>query len=620
MCSWRAGTTRTLSFSVANDDLQFGMRLLAPGAFGVAMQRSVGHRRSFIPAVVAASIASKPSHGAMTRRLFIALVLILPVLAWRLDRPGFSDTEGMFAEPAREMVLTGDWVTPRMNGQPFLTKPPLMYWLPAALFSFTGPTEYARIWPAIAALGTVAVTGALGGELFGERAGVAAAVALATSLGFLVEARMLRADMLLVLCVTLALYCYVRLRRGTAMATGIGFWIAIAVGVLDKGLVALLLPLGVIGVAEHRGPRIGPGLRGLNVPRGIAIVTAIVMPWYGLAVYRNPGFLWDSMVNEQILRFFHAKLPRDFVPDSLPFFWAMFAARTLPWSPLLPAAVVHAVRARTVRPALRLAVGWMAVVLGFFSLSPSRLEHYSLPALPAVSLVVGVFLTDAAARRECVGRSWGLVPLGTAAVAALTCALCDPSALIVRLDPMFSDYRLSTLVRPAAIVTGAGLVMLALSLRGRAATPVGAVIAVAIFGFVQIAHERVEPLFSWRSFARILRTTVPRPAPVFFRASDEYQLCGGLDYYTRSYVRLLPPANWVPPAYLAGRTGRLFTPRATFERVWHHRSTAVVSDDVEAPGAEAAIAPSPFIVLAHQGGRVLLWSGVPGISRPHSAP
>ncbi len=155
----------------------------------------------------------------MTPRLLLVLVLTLPVFAWRLDRPGFSDTEGMFAEPAREMVLTGDWVTPHMNGEPFLTKPPFMYWLPAALFAVVGTTEYARLWPALAAVATVAVTGALGWELFGEAAGVTAAAILATSLGFLVEARLLRADMPLVLAVTLAFYCWVRLRRAGGVAT-----------------------------------------------------------------------------------------------------------------------------------------------------------------------------------------------------------------------------------------------------------------------------------------------------------------------------------------------------------------------------------------------------------------
>src|SRR5437762_14340188 len=91
----------------------------------------------------------------MSRRLLAVLVVASPLFFWRLGQPGFSDTEGMFAEPAREMVATGDWVTPRMNGEPFLTKLPLMYWLSAALFTITGPTEHARICPALAGHGTV---------------------------------------------------------------------------------------------------------------------------------------------------------------------------------------------------------------------------------------------------------------------------------------------------------------------------------------------------------------------------------------------------------------------------------------------------------------------------------
>ena len=94
----------------------------------------------------------------MTRWLLLLVILAAPLYVWRLDRPGFSDTEGMFAEPAREMVVSGDWVTPRMNGEPFLTKPPLMYWLPASVFRLAGPTEYARVWSVLAALATVAAT------------------------------------------------------------------------------------------------------------------------------------------------------------------------------------------------------------------------------------------------------------------------------------------------------------------------------------------------------------------------------------------------------------------------------------------------------------------------------
>src|SRR5439155_583714 len=170
-----------------------------------------------------------------------------------------------------------------------------------------------------------------------------------------------------------------------------------------------------------------------------------------------------------------AKLPRDSIPDSLAVFWTMFFVRTLPWSLLLPAAAVHAWRWPERRSALVLPIALIGVVVGFFSLAAGRLEHYSLPAAPAVALVV--------------------------------------------------------------------------------------------FGFAEIAHERLEPLFSWRPLARTIRSSRPRDTAVFFRASDEYQLCGGLDYYTGAPVALLSPPGWTPPTFLAGRTDRLFTPRSELERL-----------------------------------------------------
>ncbi|TMB06352.1 MAG: phospholipid carrier-dependent glycosyltransferase, partial [Deltaproteobacteria bacterium] len=238
----------------------------------------------------------------MKRRLLLVVALAAPLFAWRLGRPGFSDTEGMYAEPAREMVLTGDWVTPRMNGEPFLTKPPLAYWLAASVMALAGPTELARVGPTLAALGTVLVTGGLGMDLFGEGAGLAAAVVLATMEGFLLEARLLRADMLLVLAVSITLWCYVRLRRGGGWAAALGLWTAVALGLLDKGLLALVLPGAAIGLAELVGGELGPRtvgvrLRALRVPLGIAVVAALALPWHLAAALRNPGFAWDYVVN-----------------------------------------------------------------------------------------------------------------------------------------------------------------------------------------------------------------------------------------------------------------------------------------------------------------------------------
>ena len=330
----------------------------------------------------------------MMGRVLLLIALLAPLYVWRLHQPGFSDTEGMFAEPAREMVESGDWVTPRMNGEPFLTKPPLMYWLPAMMFALVGPTEYARLWSVLAALATVLVTGALGQELFDETVGLTAAIVLASMLGFFVEARFLRADMMLVLTVTLALYCYARLRRGAGAATAAAFWATLGIGALDKGFVPFVLVGVTMTLVEVADAGLHPRallarLRMFSAPWGVLLMAGIVLPWHLLSGVRNPGFLWDYVVNQHLLFFFDEKLPRDSIPDSLGFFWAMFFAHGLPWSLFLPAAVVHTwtlVHApREPGTTLYLPVLWLVTVLGFFSLAVSRLEHYSLPALPAVA-------------------------------------------------------------------------------------------------------------------------------------------------------------------------------------------------------------------------------------------
>ena len=556
----------------------------------------------------------------MTRRLLLVVLLAAPLFAWRLNRPGFSDTEGMFAEPAREMVVSGDWVTPRMNGEPFLTKPPLMYWLPATVFTLVGPTEYARLWSVLAALATVAATGALGRLLFGDAAGVAAATILATAAGFFVEARMLRADMVLVLVVTLTLYWYVRLRRGAGVATAVAFWVTLGVGMLDKGFVPLVLVGATIATVEIVAGELRPAtrmarLRTLHAPWGVLLMTAIVLPWHLLAGARNPGFLWDYVVNQHLLFFFDKKLPRDSIPDSLGLFWAAFFARGLPWSLLLPAAVMHAWRTaridRARGAALRLPATWLATVLGFFSLAVSRLEHYSLPAQPAAALLVGSLLADVIAGRVRVGRGWLVGPPMVVALLAFAVTLRDPTALITTIDPTLAGHGLETLIRPALLTLAVGLLGFALLLarpRNRMALWAGAATAVALLPFVQIAHERVEPLFSWRPFTRLIRETAPEGSRVFFRAEDEYQLCGGFDYYAERYVDLLAPPAWVPPTFLAGRTDHLFTPRPEFEQEWRNGTTFLVADAIDKPGDEAQIAPGPYVLVARAGSRVLLRS------------
>src|SRR5262249_24288559 len=170
--------------------------------------------------------------------------------------------------------------------------------------------------------------------------------------------------------------------------------------------------------------------------------------------------------------------------------------------------------------------------------------------------------------------------------------LCDPATLLSMLDPVLVEYGLETLVRLATLTLGVGMLGFALLLVGRhnrLALGVGVATAAVLLLFVQTAHEPVEPLFSWRPFVHYIHEAAPTESRVFFRAEDEYQLCGGLNYYLGQRVDLLAPPGWVPPTFLAGRADRLFTPRVEFEQEWPHDAVFFVSDEVDQPRDQASL-------------------------------
>ena len=102
------------------------------------------------------------------------LLLAAPCYLWGLGAVGFQDPdEGMYAEIAREMLASRDWVVPTFNGVPYIEKPPLTYWLTAGSLAVLGPSEFAaRLWKVLPMLATVALTGALGARLFSRRTGL----------------------------------------------------------------------------------------------------------------------------------------------------------------------------------------------------------------------------------------------------------------------------------------------------------------------------------------------------------------------------------------------------------------------------------------------------------------
>jgi len=435
--------------------------------------------------------------------------------------------------------------------------------------------------------------------------------------------------MVLMLTVTLSLYWYVRVRRSAGTAVATAFWSTLGIGALDKGFVPLVIVGGTIALhelttGELRARTLYTRLRALRTPWGVLLIAAIVAPWHVAAGARNPGFLWDYIVNQHLLFFFDKKLPRDSLPDSLGFFWTMFFVRGLPWSLLLPLAVVQnwpRSGAEQPDPLQRLPLLWLIVVLGFFSLAVSRLEHYSLPALPALALLVGHVLAHAPACPARGPHREQVILLLVAASAALLVALPTPTAFLATIEPTLVGYGLESLVRPALLTLGVGHLSLALCVQRRwyrAVLGVGVVTAVTLFPFIQIAHERVDALFSWRPFACQIKATAPLGSRVFFRAEDEYQLCGGLDYYLQQRIDVLAPPGWTPPTFLTGRTDRLFTAREELAEQWHAGAGVLVADAVATPQEEAQLVPGPYRLIARAGERVLLQSDVRPSADPHA--
>src|SRR5438552_8453433 len=470
------------------------------------------------------------------RRGAVALSLAAAaVLAVRLDVPAFFDNEARYAEVAREMALNGDWVSPHLDFTLFLNKPPLVFWLAALVFRVAGPTEWARLVSVGAAVVALLATCRLGALLYGGTAGLVAGLALATSLGFVLEARTLRPDLILTATVVVALLCRQTAERGGARRARwlAGLYATLGVGVLAKGLVPLVL-LGLpiaAGTLRDDGwggaARLRPGL-------GLLVLAAIVVPWHVVATLRHPGFAWDYVVNQHLLFFLDAKLPRDSEGYSLAFFWAAAAGRAAPWVLLVPLTLGEAARgaARRAAPAAQAAFllwAWAGGLLLFFSCAPSRLEHYAVPALPAAALLAARAWQRARAGE--LGRAaWVYLVAGGALVAGVGVAgLLVGRAVLARTYWLVQVPGLLALAAPAALVVAGAGVLATLSALGRRPDWLVAVLAASMVPLAAIvlrAEGVAEPLFSWRPVARALVAAVPPAVAVVFESREGSQQGG----------------------------------------------------------------------------------------------
>jgi 4-amino-4-deoxy-L-arabinose transferase len=333
--------------------------------------------------------------------LVLALVTIAVACAFQGSRGLYETTEGRYAEVAREMVSSGDWVTPRLDGEAHWTKPPLTYWAIAAGLSLFGKNAWgARAFNIIAFAGVVLATCGIGGRLWGRETGYLAALIAAVSPFMVVGMNSVSTDMLLALWETAAVYFFLSARgaRGSGGAWRVNaMWALFGLAFLTKGPPGLLplLSIAVFAFVERR--------RGHTMPRlsrveGIAAFLVIGFGWYALVVLRDhalAGYFLGVEVWGRVATGVHHRNPQWYKP--LVIYLPPLLLGLGLW---LFDAFVLAPRARRAwaqRGGWRwlassspwlFVVLWIALPLAVLSISHSRLPLYVLPFMPAVALGV----------------------------------------------------------------------------------------------------------------------------------------------------------------------------------------------------------------------------------------
>ena len=310
------------------------------------------------------------------------------------------------------MLDSGDWVTARLNGVPYFDKPPGQVWLIALSYGSFGVRDWSTRLPmALAAIAFCVIAWRVGRWAFGDLAGLYAGVGLATCCGLFLFTRARIPDVYVGCTSLLALYCFLRAQESTRNPARNLIRLAgaaIGAGLLFKGLVAAVLPIGAITAYCLLGGTRSRPFRWwwLGLPGGIAVAALVAAPWHVLATLRHPpflefgldsgpgmyrGFFWRYFVNEHLLRYLGTRHPADYDRVPLLWFWTGHLLWLFPWSALLAGLRGLGLREDTRAGRTRLMmICFCAFTLLFYSASTSQ-EYYTLPAYgPAIVLLASI--------------------------------------------------------------------------------------------------------------------------------------------------------------------------------------------------------------------------------------
>jgi 4-amino-4-deoxy-L-arabinose transferase-like glycosyltransferase len=314
-------------------------------------------------------------------------------------RPLVDPDEGRYAEIPREMVATGDWITPRLDGLKYFEKPPLQYWATAAAYSVFGVSEWtARLWTVGLAFLCLPMVFAWTARLYGRTAGFAALTALVVSPYFELIAHLNLLDAGFAFWLAGAVFAFTLAQCSAGGSSSerrwmLLAWLAAALAVLSKGIVVGVLTGGTLVVYSLIERDARPWRR-LHLMLGLPLFLLVAVPWFIAVTVRNPSFPEFFFVHEHFARFLTGVHKR---VEPWWYFLGLLVIGALPWLSALPAACrrawVESARDNQFKP-LKFLLIFSGVTLVFFSVSESKLAPYILPMMPTLAAIMGVHLAE----------------------------------------------------------------------------------------------------------------------------------------------------------------------------------------------------------------------------------
>ncbi|MDE2091095.1 MAG: glycosyltransferase family 39 protein [Gammaproteobacteria bacterium] len=499
-----------------------------------------------------------------TTRVQILLAVVCFGILWFANlqyRDLFQTDEGRYAEIPREMLVTGDWVTPRLDGLKYFEKPALQYWTTAVAYTLFGESNWSsRLWTALTGFLGVLMTAWVGFRLFGRRTGWCAALMLGSSIYYIIMGHFNTLDMGVSFFMCLSIFAFllamqnadvedIRARRGWMYLA----WAAAALGMLSKGLETVVLP-GAVFIIYTLITRDWKRWRQLHWYGGLLIFLVIAAPWFVVVSLRNPDFFFHFFVYEHFYRFLTPVAHRYgawwyFIPilllGLLPW-WSQFIRAVLrPWRQTDAVAPVAGFD-----HTLFLWI-WCGLVFVFFSFSDSKLASYILPIVPALALLVGRELAE---RR----RSDALITAGIGMLLAILALWLTP---LIQEDGGKLPLQLYQAILPW-MVAGCGLLLIVSIISffmayfrfvGTSMALIGAGLFLSI-QIVSTGAQVLSPVYSGHSLAKQISAYNQPDIP--FYSIDDYQQ--SLPFYLKRTLTLVAyqgelafgisrePQKWIP--------------------------------------------------------------------------